>query len=143
MGVPSLLTIEGARPAGRKAEAYAFICDCLVQTGVSPSMRQIAAALKVSPTRAKALVHQLANDRAIERAPGAQRAISVPGLFDELVIDKLRQKGWRVDRDIVDELPCPQGHLHLVAILEHTPAIVAGDPHDQSEEGAPAARRRD
>lgn len=135
MGVPLALTIEGSQPAGRKAEAYAFISDCLVRNGVSPSIGEIAAALKVSRTRAKALVHQLANDRMIERAPGAQRAISIPGLFEQLVIDRLRSDGWTVDRDVLNAQPCTQGHLHMVAILEHTPSLVAGDPHDHLPEG--------
>lgn len=139
MGFPLALTTDGGQPAGRKAEAYAFICDCLVRTGVSPSIGEIAAALKVSRTRAKALVHQLANDRAIERAPGAQRAISIPGLFEQLVIDRLRSDGWTVDRDVLDAPPCTQGHLHMVAILEHIPVLVAGDPHDHSPESGAAS----
>lgn len=142
MGHPFPLSTEEPQLSGRPAEAYAFICDCLVR-GYSPSIGELAAFLGVSRTRAKALIHYLANKQAIERAPGAQRAISIPGLFDQLVIDKLRQKGWKVDRDIVEVEPCTQGHLHLIAILEHIPAIVAGDPHDQSEEGAPASHHHD
>lgn len=139
---PSPLSTDGPRLTGRPAEAYAFICDCLVR-GFSPSIGEIAAALQVSRTRAKALVHYLADRQAIERAPGVQRAISIPALFDQLVIDKLRQDGWRVDRGVVDGGPCTQGHLHLVAIVEHVPPLVAGDPHDRSEEGAASACRRD
>lgn len=142
MGHPLPLSTDGSQLSGRPAEAFAYICDCLFR-GYSPSIGELAGFLGVSRSRAKALIHYLANKQAIERAPGAQRAISIPGLFDQLVIDKLRREGWKVDRDVVDAKPCTQGHLHMVAILEHIPAIVAGDPHDQSEQGATGARRRD
>ena len=107
-----------ARPS-RKADALAFITRYLVEHGHSPSIGDVAAALKVGRTRAKALIHQLAQDKAIERAPGAQRAISVPGLFDQLVVDRLRADGWTVnplERSISP--PCPQEHLSLMPALE-------------------------
>jgi LexA DNA binding domain len=110
-----------ARPAmpTRKQQALAAIIAHIRRTGHSPSIGEIAAALGVGLTRAKALVHQLAVDKSIERAAGAQRATSVPGLFEQLVLEKLRADGWVVDRDALD--PCPKGQLPLVAVLEHIP----------------------
>ncbi|KAK0348704.1 hypothetical protein LTR94_036116, partial [Friedmanniomyces endolithicus] len=90
----------------RKQQALAAIIAHIRRTGHSPSIGEIAAALGVGLTRAKALVHQLAVDKSIERAAGAQRAISVPGLFEQLVLEKLRADGWVVDRDALD--PCPK-----------------------------------
>ncbi len=138
MGVPIALTFEDARPASRRDEAYAFIRTYIVRHGHSPSMEDVRVALGVSKTRAKALVHQLAVAKMIERVPGAQRGISIPGLFRELVLEELRRDGYIVDKDVITGGPCPQGHLPLVAILEHVPSIIAGDHHDQSEHGGAA-----
>lgn len=129
VGALAAFPIDDARPMRRKDEAYAFICERLVSTGVSPSLGEIAAHLGVSLTRAKALVHQLSREQMIHRNPGAHRAITVPGLFDELVIADLRRKGWTVDRDVLAEPALPKGHLPLVAIVGHDPAILAGDHH--------------
>lgn len=136
---------QGLMPVGvevsRKAQAYAFIRHYIMTMGHSPSIGDVAKALGVGPTRAKALVHQLSKEKAIERAPGAQRAISIPGLFDALVKDRLRRDGWRVDREDIELFTaCPQGHLPLVAILEHIPDHVAGDHHaEPSDVGADRA----
>lgn len=130
MGVPTALTIEAARPASRRLEAFDFIRTYIVHHGHSPSMEDVRAALGVSKTRAKALVHQLAVAKMIERVPGAQRGISIPGLVRELVLEELRREGYVVNKDVLTGGPCPQGHLPLIAILEHVPAIVAGDRHD-------------
>ncbi len=138
MGVPIALTFKDVRPASRRDEAYAFIRTYIVRHGHSPSMEDVRVALGVSKTRAKALVHQLAVAKMIERVPGAQRGISIPGLFRELVLEELRRDGYIVDKDVITGGPCPQGHLPLVAILEHVPSIVAGDHHDQSERGGAA-----
>jgi len=118
-------------PLTRKDQAYLWIRAYLERTGHSPSMGDIAIALGVSKTRAKALVHQLAREKMIERAPGAQRGISIPGLFKSLVLKELREQGYVVDRDIEGEA-FPQGHLHIVALLDHIPATVAGESHVQS-----------
>jgi len=138
MGVPIALTVEGARPAGRRHEAYVFIRTYIVRHGHSPSMEDVRVALGVSKTRAKALVHQLAVAKMIERVPGAQRGISIPGLARELVLEELRREGYVVNKDVLTGGPCPQGHLPLIAILEHVSGIVAGDHHDQSEHGGAA-----
>lgn len=140
MGAPLALTIEGARPASRRDEAYDFIRAYIVRHGHSPSMDDVRIALGVSKTRAKALVHQLAVAKMIERVPGAQRGISIPGLVRALVLEELRREGFVVNKDAETGVPCPQGHLPLIAILEHVPSIVAGDQHDQSDNGG-AARR--
>lgn len=139
MGVPVALTIENARPASRRDEAFDFIRGYLVQHGHSPSMEDVRVALGVSKTRAKALVHQLATAKMIDRVPGAQRGISIPGLFRQLVLDELRREGYVIDKDVISEPPCPQGHLPLIAILEHVPGIIAGDHHDQSDDGGAAS----
>ena len=139
MGVPSALTIGGARPASRRDEAYEFIRSYIVQRGHSPSIEDVRIALGVGKTRAKALVHQLAVAKMIERVPGAQRGISIPGLVRDLVIEELRREGFVVNNDALTGGPCPQGHLPLIAILEHVPSILAGDHHDRSEQGGAAS----
>lgn len=129
MGVSIAVNTEGAKPASRREEAYNFIRAYITRTGQSPSINNIMVALGVSKTRAKALVHQLAVAKMIDRVPGAQRGISIPGLFRELVLEELRREGYVVDKDILAGVPCPQGHLPLIAILDHIPAIEAGDLH--------------
>ncbi len=138
MGVQAALTIENARPATRRDEAYLFIRTFIIERGHSPSMDEVAMALGVKKTRAKALVHQLAFRKMIDRVPGAQRGITIPGLVRELVLEELRREGYVVNQDVLTGGPCPQGHLPLIAILEHVPSIVAGDHHDQSEHGGAA-----
>ncbi|MBB5727328.1 SOS-response transcriptional repressor LexA [Sphingomonas endophytica] len=134
MGVPIALTVECDRPTGRRQEAYDFIRSYIVRHGHSPSIENIRLALGVSKTRAKALVHQLAAVKAIERVPGAQRGISIPGLARELVLEELRREGLIVSAGE----PCPQGHLPLIAILAQIPDKSAGEHHDGSECGGAA-----
>jgi hypothetical protein len=58
----------------------------------------------------------------IERAAGAQRAISVPGLIERHLLERMRDMGMVVNEDFVHPdraMPLPQGHLPLVAIIEH------------------------
>lgn len=138
MGVPLPLTIENAQPATRRDEAYVFIRTYIIQNGHSPAMQDVAKALDVSKTRATDLVHQLAVRKMIERVPGAQRGITIPGLLREMVLEELRREGYIVDRDVLTGGPCPQGHLPLIAILEHVPSIIAGDHHEQPEHGGAA-----
>lgn len=134
MGVLQAVMAENAVPLGRRDQAYSFITTFLMERGYSPSIVEIADGLGVGKTRAKALLHQLAVLKMIERVPGSQRAIRVPGLSEQLVIDKLRADGWKVDRDIEVVEPCPQEHLALVAILEHVPVTVVGVPGDQQQQ---------
>lgn len=127
-------------PAGasRKAQALAFITDYLLRSGHSPSVGDIAGALGVSHTRAKELVRQLSGDGAIVRAPGAQRAISVPGLTSSAVLERLRAEGWRVNPETRTLLPpgsFPQGHLPLVPDLDHLPSIEIQERQDGSQRG--------
>lgn len=123
----------------REQEAYEWIRGYIVRTGQSPSINELMAGIGVGKTRAKALVHRLAVKKMIDRTPGAQRGISIPGLFRELVLAELRRDGYVVDRDVVVGGPCPQGHLPLIAILEHVPTNVAGEHHDQSDQGGAAS----
>ncbi|MBB3691470.1 SOS-response transcriptional repressor LexA [Sphingomonas sp. BK580] len=134
MGVSIAVITDGSKPISRRDEAYNFIRAYITRTGQSPSINNIMAALGVSKTRAKALVHQLAVANMIERVPGAQRGISIPGLFRELVLEELRREGYVVDKDILAGVPCPQGHLPLIAMLEHIPAVEVGDLHAQPSE---------
>lgn len=120
-----------AEPLTRKEQALAWIRSYIETTGHSPSMGDVALALGVSISRAKALVHQLTREKRIYRAPGAQRGISIPGLFKELVLKELREQGYVVDRDITTP-PYPQEQLQLVALLDHVPLTVAGESHVQS-----------
>jgi SOS-response transcriptional repressor LexA len=107
----------------RRAEALAFITEHLRKKGHSPSMQDIASALGVGKTRAKTLVHQLATEKMIERTPGSQRAISVPGLFEQLIAEKLRSQGWVVDEDVTGNSQGPQSHLSLITILDDVPPV--------------------
>lgn len=134
MGVLEAVSDEGAKPIGRRDQAFAFITNFLMERGYSPSIVEIADGLGVGKTRAKALLHQLAVLKMIERVPGSQRAIRVPGLSEQLVIDKLRAGGWKVDRDLEVLEACPQEHLALVAILEHIPSVEVGAPSDQQQQ---------
>lgn len=116
----------------RKQQALDFISGYILEHGRSPAMREIALALDVSDTRAKALVKKLAFEKMIERAAGAQRAITVPGLLERQLIERMRQLGIVVNEDFANAdrvRPLPQGHLPLVAILEHIPDVDAGDLH--------------
>lgn len=138
MGVSDALTIENGRQASRRDEAFEFIRGYIVQHGHSPSIEDVRSALGVSKTRAKALVHQLATAKMIDRVPGAQRGISIPGLFRQLVLEELRRDYFFVDHDVKAGGVCPQGHLPLLAILAQVPDPTAGDNHDGSECGGAA-----
>lgn len=120
-----------AKALTRKEQALNWIRHYIETTGHSPSMGDVALGLGVSLTRAKALVHQLTREKRIDRTPAAQRGISVPGLFEELVLKKLRERGFIVDGDITGR-PCPQEQLQLVALLEHIPETLAGESHVRS-----------
>jgi SOS-response transcriptional repressor LexA len=120
-----------SEPLTRKVQAYNWIRTYIETTGHSPSMGDVAGGLGVSLSRAKALVHQLTREKRIDRSPGAQRGISIPGLFEQMVLKKLRERGFVVDSDITGR-PCPQEHLQLVALLEHLPVTVAGESHVRS-----------
>jgi SOS-response transcriptional repressor LexA len=126
-----MFRMRGQRGLGmsRKAQALAYISDYLVRNGHSPSIVDIGRALGVSRTRAKALLHQLAVDRMIERAPGAQRAISVPGLKTRIAVEQLREAGWSVDEDIQRAEAFPQEHLPLVAVIAHVADPDSEDHH--------------
>lgn len=122
----------------KKDQALAFISEYIVRAGRSPTMREIAMSLAVSDTRAKALVKKLAADKMIERAPGSQRAITVPGLMDRHIQQRMREMGGFVINDDflcpLESLPLPQGHLPLVAIIDHIPATEGdfdGTPTEQ------------
>lgn len=103
----------------REAEALAFIERHLETLGYSPTMDEIAGALGVGGTRARQLVHRLAQRRAIERKAGAQRGISVPGLFERLVKARLRAEGVKVDEDFVRAPECGISELPLMPPFEH------------------------
>lgn len=122
---------------GRKDQVLGFIRDYLLTRGSSPSMPQIATHFGFSRQRAKAIVDMLVADKLIHRAPGSQRAISVPGLQREQLIAALRRHGVTVDDDFnaFDAvLPLPQGNLPLVAIIEHIPDV--GDRLDEDRRHA-------
>jgi SOS-response transcriptional repressor LexA len=116
----------------RKQQAYDFISAYILENGRSPAMGEIAESLGVSDTRAKALVKKLAFEKMILRAAGAQRAITVPGLLERQLLERMRAMGVVVNDDFTNPnrvLPLPQGHLPLVAILEHIPDVDSGDLH--------------
>lgn len=109
----------------RKQQAYEFIKSYILRHRRSPTMEEIAIALGVSVTRAKALVRMLALDKMIERPVGGQRAITIPGLIEAELLDRLHQLGITVNADFVDGAVAtfPKGHLPLVAIIEHDPDL--------------------
>ena len=113
-------------PTSRKQQALDFISEYILRFGRSPAMSEIAVSLGVSDTRAKALVKKLAAEQMIERAAGAQRAISVPGLIERHLLERMRGLGMVVNEDFVHPnraMPLPQGHLPLVAVIEHIPDV--------------------
>lgn len=121
-----------AAPVSRKQQAYDFISEYILEHGRSPAMADIALKLGVSDTRAKALVRKLSVEKMILRPPGGQRAITVPGLLERHLLDRMRKMGFVINDDFkhLDHvLPLPQGHLPLVAIIEHIPDDDAGDPY--------------
>lgn len=137
MGYPFSVTDDVAVvTVSRKDQALAFISDYIIRQGRSPVMREIAQALDVSDTRAKALVKKLAFEKMIERLPGSQRGITVPGLFERHLLEQMRAQGVIIDGDFLRAdkmLPLPQGHLPLVAIIEHIPDVAAaGDTGDSN-----------
>lgn len=62
----------------KEDQALAFITEYIAREGRSPAMGDIAGALCVSDTRAKALVSKLAAKELLERTPQSQRA-TMPG----------------------------------------------------------------
>ncbi len=122
----AIMPTEKVSVSSKKDQALAFISGYIVREGRSPTMREIATFLVVSDTRAKALVKKLAADKMIERPPGSQRAITVPGLMDRHIQQRMREMGGFVINDDFlcpfKTLPLPQGHLPLVAIIDHIPA---------------------
>lgn len=114
----------------RKAQALAFIEQFLTDSGHSPTIGEIAGALRVSGTRAKALVHALASDQSIVRTPGTQRGISVPGMARRKVLAELAAEGWKInagERRIEGPGGFPKGHLPIVAVLSHIPLPDGGE----------------
>lgn len=108
----------------RKDQAFAYISAYILSNGRSPAMSEIAGSLGVSDTRAKALVKKLCHERMIERAAGAQRAITVPGLLERHLLERIRGMGMVIDDDfkrLDHSIPLPKGHLPLVALIEHIP----------------------
>ncbi len=102
----------------RKADVLAFIERYWLARGISPSINDIVAEFGFSPTRAKQLVHKLALAKMIERTPGAQRGISVPGLMA-----KLQAAGFKVNpgEHPLQATGFPQGQLPVLPDLEHIP----------------------
>lgn len=105
----------------RKQQAFEFIRRYLLSHGRSPTMEDIAIALGVSDTRAKALVKKLAAEKMIVRPPGGQRAITIPGLIEQHLLDRLHALGVVVNQDFLNDDTFPKGHLPVVAIIEHNP----------------------
>ncbi|MEZ0495149.1 hypothetical protein [Sphingomonas sp. IW22] len=126
-----LFPVAAVRRGTRKEQAFAFICEFIVAQGYSPGMLDIAVGLQVCKTRARQLVEQLTIDGLVQRLPGAQRAIFVPGLARRIAIEQLRKEGFVVDEDVLKIEPpdLPKAQLPLVAIIDHDP-----DHDDESSE---------
>ncbi len=109
----------------RKLQAYEFIKRYILRERRSPTMDEIAIALGVSDTRAKALVRKLSLDKMIVRPAGGQRAITIPGLIEQDLLDRLHGMGVKVNADFLNGAvgAFPKGHLPLVAIIEHVPDV--------------------
>lgn len=106
--------------SARKDQALAYIKWRLIEDGHAPLVRELAGALGVGETRAKALISRLSRDRQIEVQTGVHRGIVVPGLEDEITLGRLKAAGWRVngsDRTLTP--PCPKEHLPLIDALDH------------------------
>lgn len=122
MGFPFSVTHDVAVvTVSRKEQALAFIVEQLVLTGRSPSLEEIARQLGVAKSRARDLVKALRHDGAVQQVPGAQRALTVPGLARRIAIEQLRREGYLVDEDILRVRTSTHVHLPLVAVIEHHP----------------------
>ncbi len=110
---------EPVAGVSRKAQTLAYIVDQLVTTGRSPSLEEIARYLGVAKSRARDLVKALRFEGLVEQVPGAQRALTVPGLARRIAIEQLRRDGYKVDEDIMHVAPYTPVCLPIVAVIEH------------------------
>lgn len=113
--------IEPVAGLSRKAQVLAFVTEQLVHTGRSPSLDEIARKLGVAKSRARDLVKALRHDGLVEQVPGAQRALTVPGLQRQIAIEQLRRCGYVVDEDVLRIAPSTPVRLPIVAVIEHRP----------------------
>ena len=103
----------------RKMEAFIFVVGQLVTEGRSPSLEVIARHLGVAKSRARQLVSMLRQEGAVLQTPGAQRALTVPGLERYIAIQRLRGYGFTVDEDLMRVRPSTLVQLPIVAVIEH------------------------
>lgn len=119
--VEGLIAGDALRLVGatRKMEAFVFVVGQLVTEGRSPSLEEIARHLGVAKSRARQLVSTLRQEGAVLQTPGAQRALTVPGLERYIAIQRLRGYGFVVDEDLMRVRPSTFVHLPIVAVIEH------------------------
>lgn len=103
----------------RPVQAFAFICAELVRANRSPSLGEIARHLGVAKSRAGQLVAALRHAGAVHQVPGAQRALTIPGLERRLAIEHLRREGFIIDEDIMHVRPSTPVQLPIVAVIDH------------------------
>ncbi|KQN77864.1 helix-turn-helix domain-containing protein [Sphingomonas sp. Leaf62] len=112
----------------RKMDAFIFVVGELVTSGRSPSLEEIARHLGVAKSRARQLISLLRQEGAVQQTPGAQRALTVPGLERYIAIQRLRGYGFTVDEDIMRISPSTLVQLPIVAVIEHRRADDSSQP---------------
>ncbi|SEM73382.1 hypothetical protein SAMN05192583_1033 [Sphingomonas gellani] len=92
----------------------AYIIERIARDGVSPTLEEIAFALKISKGRAHQLIGQLVADGRLERRPGAQRRLVVRDVAAsrEVLSEVLNRLGWNVN-DHPPPAPTPYPHVQL------------------------------
>jgi|GEM_PF-6391478 len=108
--------IEGLN---RPMQAFAYVAVQLTRTGRSPSLGEIARHLGVAKSRAGQLIAALRHAGVVQQVPGAQRALTIPGLERRLAIEHLRREGFVIDEDIMRVGPSTPVQLPIVAVIEH------------------------
>lgn len=114
---------EGVRPmiaVRRRDEVLAFVVAEIVRTGASPTIQEIADALKVSKPRVRELLAQLVLDGVVHVIRGTQRGIRVIDMSEtrRSLVDACRRLGW-VTPDQID--PFPQEKLSRLPPIRYLP----------------------
>ena len=108
-GSPELTRLSPTMTS-RKLQALAFIRHFYARWGQSPTLGEIAAALKISRKRAHELVGQLATEKMVEVVAGKPRGIRLLETGEELseaeILVRLSAMGWTIgDGDHVIQPP--------------------------------------
>lgn len=108
----------------RRDLVLAYIIERIARDGVSPTLEEIAIALKISKGRAHQLIGQLVAEGRLERRPGAQRRLVVRDMAEsrEVLSEVLARLGWNVnDQAPPGAAPYPHVQLPRLPTLRYLP----------------------